>query len=177
MSSSKVLLILGAGGNIGASTAKLFSQNGYKVALAARRLKDEVNEDGHLSIQLDLAQPENVDSAFDKVSKKFGPPTAVVYNASTAHFVAGDDPFQISVADNQADNVVNVSSALAAAKAALKGWQGMSSQAPKSFIYTGNFLNNPENTMPALISNGMGKSAAASLLSHAAKVYGPQGYK
>ena len=80
MSTSKVLLILGAGGNVGASVAKLFAQNGYKVAIAARRLQDSVNEDGHLQIQADLAQADSVEAAFDKVAAKFGTPNVVVYN-------------------------------------------------------------------------------------------------
>ena len=86
--SSKVLLVLGAGGNVGASVASLFAQNGYKIALAARRLQDAVNDDGHLQIQADLANAESVESAFDKVSTKFGPPNVVVYNGTwTYHCV------------------------------------------------------------------------------------------
>lgn len=177
MSSSKVLLILGAGGNIGTSVAKLFSQNGYKVALAARRLKDEVNDDGQLHVQLDLAKPDTVDSAFEKVSKKFGPPNVVVYNAAAVHFVKGDSPFDISVADFEQDDAVNVSSALAAAKQAVQGFEKLPSSVAKSFIYTGNFLNNPDNAMPVMISAGMGKSAAAHMVAVAAKVYSPKGYK
>lgn len=83
MSASKVLLILGAGGNVGASVAKLFGQNGYKVAMVARRLKDSVNDDGQLEIQADLAHAESVESAFDKVIDKFGIPNVVVYNGMT----------------------------------------------------------------------------------------------
>lgn len=80
MSTSKVILILGAGGNVGASTASLFAKNGYKVAIAARRLQDKVNDEGQLQIQADLSQPETVKSMFDKVIAKFGPPSVVVYN-------------------------------------------------------------------------------------------------
>lgn len=82
MSASKVLLILGAGGNIGASVASLFAQNGYKVALAARRLQDAMDEDGRLHIHADVANAESVESAFDKVAAKFGPPDVVVYNGT-----------------------------------------------------------------------------------------------
>lgn len=80
MSTSKILLILGAGGNVGASVANLFGQNGYKVAIAARRLQDAVNDDGQLQIQADLSHAESVESAFDKVAAKFGVPNVVVYN-------------------------------------------------------------------------------------------------
>ena len=82
MSASKILLVLGAGGNVGASVASLFAQNGYKIALAARSLQDTVNEDGHLHIQADLANADSVESAFDKVTAKFGPPNVVVYNGT-----------------------------------------------------------------------------------------------
>ena len=81
--SSKVLLVLGAGGNIGASVASLFAQNGYKIALAARRLQDGINEDGNLHIQADFSHADSVESAFDKVSAQFGPPNVVVYNGAS----------------------------------------------------------------------------------------------
>lgn len=68
---------------VGASLAKLFGQNGYKVALAARRLNDEVNEEGHLNIKTDLAQSSGVQSAFDKVTSRFGPPNVVIYNGTS----------------------------------------------------------------------------------------------
>lgn len=80
MSASKILLVLGAGGNVGASLAGLFAQKGYKIALAARRLQDAVNEDGTLHIHADLGNAESVESAFDKVASHFGPPNVVVYN-------------------------------------------------------------------------------------------------
>lgn len=81
---NKVLLVFGAGPNIGASVASLFAKEGYKVALAARRLQDAVNEEGYLQIQTDVAKEESVESAFDKVSKHFGPPNVVVYNGTFA---------------------------------------------------------------------------------------------
>jgi NAD(P)-dependent dehydrogenase (short-subunit alcohol dehydrogenase family) len=84
MSGSKVLLVLGAGGNIGASVASLFAEKGYKVAIAARRLKDGVNDAGQLQVQMDLSKPETVDATFDKVTAKFGgPPNVIVYNGKS----------------------------------------------------------------------------------------------
>lgn len=82
MSSSKILLVLGAGGRVGASVASLFSKNGYNVAIAARSLDDnKVNSDGFLQIKLDAANPEAVKPAFEKVKKQFGGwPSCVVYN-------------------------------------------------------------------------------------------------
>lgn len=78
---TKIVLVLGAGGTIGASVATLFAQHGYKIALAARSLKDATNADGHLQIHADVAEEASVGTAFDKVAAKFGgPPSAVVYN-------------------------------------------------------------------------------------------------
>lgn len=81
-SPTKVLLILGSGGRVGASVASLFSQKGYSVAIAARSLEDnKVNSDGQLQIRADLAKADAVAPAFEKVKAKFGaPPSVVVYN-------------------------------------------------------------------------------------------------
>ena len=81
-SASKTLLVLGSGGRVGASVASLFSKNGYAVAIAARSLEDnKVNEAGHLQLRVDLADPEQVKPAFEKVKAKFGGwPSCVVYN-------------------------------------------------------------------------------------------------
>lgn len=75
-----VIFILGAGSNVGAAVSKLFSQNGYKVALASRRLKDGPGADGAFNVQVDLAQPESVTKAFEKVTSELGAPGVVVYN-------------------------------------------------------------------------------------------------
>ena len=86
MSSSKILLILGAGGRVGASVASLFSKNGYSVAIAARSLEDNtVNEAGYLQIRVDFSKLEAVAPTFEKVRKKFGsPPSVVVYNGMSS---------------------------------------------------------------------------------------------
>ena len=66
-----------------ANTARLFAKNGYKVAIAARRLNDTVNDEGQLQIQVDLSKPESIKSSFEKVASKFGPPSVVVYNGTS----------------------------------------------------------------------------------------------
>ena len=80
MSASKVLLVIGAGGRIGASVAKLFGDNGYKVAIAARSLEDKVNDQGQLQVRADVLKPATITSASEKVNAQFGPPSVVVFN-------------------------------------------------------------------------------------------------
>lgn len=83
-----MILILGAGPNIGAAVGRIFGQNGYKVALAARRVTDGSSPDGSLNVQVDLSQPESVSKAFEKVTSALGPPGVVVYNGTLASNVS-----------------------------------------------------------------------------------------
>lgn len=77
--SSPILLILGAGPNIGSGVAKAFAGKGYKVASAARN--DHLNGRSSLFVPVDLNKPETVPSVFDTVKKELGsPPSVVVYN-------------------------------------------------------------------------------------------------
>lgn len=80
MSTSHILLILGAGSNVGQSVAKEFASKGYRVALAARRLKEEDSTSQELHIPADLSNPSSVAEIFSKVKEKLGVPSVVVYN-------------------------------------------------------------------------------------------------
>ena len=75
-----VVLVLGSGANTGTHIARTFAANGYKVALAARRLQDETSAEGYLHICSDFTNPESVTSAFEKANQTFGPPSVVIYN-------------------------------------------------------------------------------------------------
>jgi NAD(P)-dependent dehydrogenase (short-subunit alcohol dehydrogenase family) len=78
MSSPKVLLLLGAGANIGASVARTFAANGYKVALASRTSRN--HDAANLHVQADLSDPSSLVSVFQKVERELGTPSVVVYN-------------------------------------------------------------------------------------------------
>jgi NAD(P)-dependent dehydrogenase (short-subunit alcohol dehydrogenase family) len=80
-----VILILGAGSNVGAAVAKKFAENGYKVALAARSLLDGIQPDGYLHIKADLSDPGNVPHIFSETRKSLGIPNIVVYNGLVSH--------------------------------------------------------------------------------------------
>ena len=78
-STSPIILILGAGANVGDHVARAFSAKGYKVALASRKLKEESTAD-RVSVQGDLSDPEAVPGIFSKVKELLGIPSVVVYN-------------------------------------------------------------------------------------------------
>lgn len=77
---SPVILILGAGPNIGQAVAQTFASKGYKVALAARSLDEADNTDKQLNIKCDFSNPDDVVNAFKRVNEVFGIPSVVVYN-------------------------------------------------------------------------------------------------
>lgn len=81
---SPVILILGAGPNIGQAVARTFASEGYKVALAARSLKEEDSTDAQLNIKADFSKPEEVVDIFTKVRKALGIPSVVVYNGKSS---------------------------------------------------------------------------------------------
>jgi NAD(P)-dependent dehydrogenase (short-subunit alcohol dehydrogenase family) len=89
-----IILILGAGPNIGQAVARKFASKGYKVALAARSVKESDNSDSLLNIPSDFSKPEDVVNAFDQTKKTFGIPSVVVYN--------GRKPF-ISISSSSTD--------------------------------------------------------------------------
>ncbi len=78
--SKSVILVIGAGQNVGAAVAKKFASNGYKVALAARSLSSGIQSNGYLHINADLSKPENVPQIFHSVRENHGIPNIVVYN-------------------------------------------------------------------------------------------------
>ena len=78
-STSPVILVLGAGPNIGQHVARAFAAKGYKVASASRR-PDGNNCTDQTHIQGDLSDPESVICIFSKVKKSLGIPSVVIYN-------------------------------------------------------------------------------------------------
>jgi short-subunit dehydrogenase len=81
---SPVVLILGAGSNIGKSVASLFSSKGYKVGLAARSLKEADSTETQLNIPTDLSKPNDAVNAYNKTKEKLGIPSVIVYNGRHA---------------------------------------------------------------------------------------------
>ncbi len=82
---TEVALIVGGGPGISASCARLFSQQGMQVAVAARTpdkpvLKKLESEHGVRCYQCDAGQPDAVVELFRAVSEDLGRPTLVVHN-------------------------------------------------------------------------------------------------
>lgn len=79
-------LIVGAGSGLSAALVRLLCSEGFTVAAAARdvaKLSELSDETGAKLYQCDAAIPEDVSKLFSRFSEEVGPPTLVVYNASS----------------------------------------------------------------------------------------------
>lgn len=87
-----VAVVAGVGPGLGASVARRFADEGCSVALFARSesfvesLADELDEGpgAGLAVPTDLADPDEVRDAFERVRSAFGPADVLVNNASAA---------------------------------------------------------------------------------------------
>ncbi|KAK9464226.1 uncharacterized protein V1516DRAFT_617267 [Lipomyces oligophaga] len=172
---SPVIVILGAGSNIGQTVGKFFAGKGYKVALAARSLNEADSTENQLHIASDFSNTDDVVNVFKKVNSKLGIPSVVVYNASSMSPSPAEDPFSLPIASFTKTLTVNVTSAFVAAQQAVEGFAKLPESASKTFIYTGNILN--VAILPGFLEPGIGKSGAAHLIWAASEAYKDRGYK
>lgn len=86
-----------------------------------------------------------------------------------------NDPLSLPIHDFNRDLAINTTSALAAAQQAVAIFERLPSTASKTFIYTGNILN--DIPIASYLSLGIGKSASAHFIQAAADAYSDRGFK
>ena len=180
MSSSKILLVLGAGKNIGLSLAKSFGTAGYKVALVSRSAPNgATTPEGYLQVKGDLSKPSSIPSIFTTVKEKLGAsPSVVVYNAANVSPAADSgNPFSVPIEALENDMTMMNTSAFVAAREAVAGFETISKDIPISFIYTGNIQASVVLPVADIVTLGVGKSAAAYWVGVAALMYKDKGYR
>jgi hypothetical protein len=82
----------------------------------------------------------------------------------------------VSVPDFTDDITGSVISGFVAARESVASFKELPGTASRTFMYTGNLLNEGK-AMPGLLTLGVGKSAAAYLVSEASESYKPKGYR
>ncbi len=121
----KTILITGASRGIGAQTAKLFAQNGYRVIINychsqknADMLCKELKENGAdvISYKADVSNPSQVSAMFGHIEEYFGGVSVLVNNAGIAQTKLFTD-----ITDNDWNRMIstNLSSAFYCCRAAL----------------------------------------------------------
>ncbi|KAK9427228.1 hypothetical protein V1505DRAFT_359003 [Lipomyces doorenjongii] len=174
-----VILILGAGPRVGASVAEKFASNGYKIAVASRSGTGTKTAKGFLSLKADFTKPDSIPALFDAVKAEFhAAPSVVVYNVGTLTPPPDKDSvLSVSAESVASDLNVNTISPYVAAQQAISGWETLSKETKKTFIYTGNTLNVSVVPMPLLLNLGIGKSASAFWIGLANASYSAQGFR
>jgi NADP-dependent 3-hydroxy acid dehydrogenase YdfG len=122
-----VFLIAGASTGIGAATARLAAEAGYRLVLASRsadRLEELTNELGGIAVACDVTHYPDVEAVVERARSKFGRIDVVFANAGIGHprgFEAGD-PEEAKQA--VLTNVFGVYATIRATAAALRATRG-----------------------------------------------------
>lgn len=85
-SKAETVLITGASSGLGARTAQLLVERGYRVAGAARRTDLVTKLPGVLPIHLDLTDEEGINAAVQEVEEQYGPIGILINNAGYGEF-------------------------------------------------------------------------------------------
>src|SRR6202049_5046797 len=97
----KSVVVTGGNSGIGLATAKMFHEEGAKVAISGRDQKtlDEAVKGiggGTLAVKADVSKLEDIDRLFTQVAAKFGKIDALFANAGIAKFApAGESSEQL----------------------------------------------------------------------------------
>lgn len=175
-SSSPVILIFGAGANVGLSIAQKFKSSGYSVVAVARNPSTELQQTASRIYPADLSSSVGqISDIFSKCKADVGIPNVVIYNAYSLAFASGADPLAVAPDAFAKDLAVNTASAYTAAHEAAKCFAELPQdfQHGRTFIYTGNMMSNL--IVPETFSLGAGKCAMAYVIETAANVYASQG--
>ena len=158
---SPTAFILGAGGHIGLAVANKLKQEGYQVAVGARK---PLQKEGLVPITVDVSDTDSITNAFAEVKQKLGAaPSVVIFNGSSirvrpppnwdhTHWlsfpfsvatvavpkVPGDPAtVELSAVKTAAEITVGLFASIQQAVAGFRSLPADSS-VPKTFIFTGN---------------------------------------
>jgi NAD(P)-dependent dehydrogenase (short-subunit alcohol dehydrogenase family) len=179
MTSSPVLLLLGAGPKLGTQIPKVFSEAGYKIALVARSLPEGLQDNGYYHIRADFNNAESIPEVFEKVKQNLGIPTVVVYNAVQYKLDDIADPFSSMAPENVSNFLsavsVNGTTPMVALHHAIASFRSLpAGSTVGTFIFTGNILNHSQ--FKNRMCFGMAKTLCAYGIRFASVAYEGQGF-
>ncbi len=107
MNKKELVIITGASSGIGASIAKLFSQNGYNLGLLARNIKvmEQFQLPNTICIETDVTNNLSVQNAINQIEKQFGVINCLINNAG---FVKGGEFTTLTHAEHENTVQVNL---------------------------------------------------------------------
>ena len=88
---NRTAIVTGAAGGFGEATARLFVENGARVAIAdldgekAEAVARSLGEDRAIAVRTDVSSRPDIDRLLGEVGRRFGTPDIIVNNAGTTH--------------------------------------------------------------------------------------------
>ena len=88
---NRTAIVTGAAGGFGEATARLFVENGARVAIAdldgekAEAVARSLGEDRAIAVRTDVSSRPDIDRLLGEVARRFGTPDIIVNNAGTTH--------------------------------------------------------------------------------------------
>ncbi len=142
----RVAVIAGVGPGLGASLARRFAKEGCRVALLARsadyldQLTAEITAaqgpDAAIAVPCDLANPEQIIAAFERVRRELGPPDLLVNHASGGGGPRGGGLLELDPGDFERAWRVGVYGALICSREAARDMLGAGRKGG-TIIFTG----------------------------------------
>jgi short-subunit dehydrogenase len=171
----KICVIVGVGEGVGMAVARRFGQEGFKLALIARRPESITQYAERLAqagipahgYAADSGAESSLVSTFNRINSDLGAPTVLVYNAAA---VKEGQPSELTAAELLADFQVNVTGALISSQQVIPG---MREQGAGTILFTGGGL--ALNPRPKYASLAIGKAGLRSLAFALAGELAPDG--
>lgn len=157
--SKKLCVIVGVGPGLGLAIARKFGQEGYQLAIVARRAEAIAQYTKTLealpakvsSFSADASDPPSLERAFEQIRQTLGHPNVLVYNAAV---LRQDNLVALTPDELLQDFKVNVAGALTAVQQVLPN---MEEQEQGTILLTGGGL--ALYPSPQFISLGIGKTS------------------
>ncbi|GAP97998.1 SDR family NAD(P)-dependent oxidoreductase [Leptolyngbya sp. NIES-2104] len=163
--SQKVCAIVGVGKGLGLAIAQRFGQEGYAIAMLARRAEALTTYQAELEQQgiaaqgfsVDVADSTALSQAFEQIAQTMGAPEVLVYNAAV---MKESDPLTIPNDEFVTEFKVTVAGALTSIQQVAPA---MKSQGRGTILLTGGALAYDEYSFPPYVSLAVGKAGIRKL--------------
>jgi hypothetical protein len=131
------------------------------------------------SLKADFAKTEPIPAMFHAAKVEFHTsPSVVLYKAATLTSPHDKDTVLLVSSESVALELnVNTVSAYVAAQQAVSGWETLTKETEKTFIYTGNIINVAIVPMPLFLDLGMGRSTSVFWISLADATCSAKGFR
>lgn len=162
---NKICAVIGVGAGVGLAVAKRFGQEGYQVAIVARRLEALQDYENQLSqvgvkakgFSADVSNTTSLVQTFEQIQQTIGAPDVLVYNAAV---MVQTDPLTVSAEELVQEFKVDVVGAITSIQQVVPA---MKAQGGGTILLTGGALAFDEYSFPPYLPLALGKAGIRKL--------------